>query len=129
MKSYFGVFFGGAIGSCLRFWLSTLVAQQFGKAFPVDVLCVNVIGSFIIGFFATLTGPDGNLLVASEMRQFVMIGILGGFTTFSSFSLETLNLIRDREWLWAGANIFLSVTLCLIAVWLGYTLALFVQNH
>lgn len=64
--------------------------------------------------------PDGRLFVPPDARAFLAIGLLGGYTTFSSFSLQTLNLVRDGEWLWATANIFLSLTLCLAAVWLGY---------
>jgi fluoride exporter len=82
-----------------------------------------VLGSFIIGFFATLTGPDGRIFAGTTTRQFVMTGILGGFTTFSSFSLQTLNLANDGEWLQAGGNIVASVVLCLVSVWLGYLLA------
>jgi CrcB protein len=83
------------------------------------------LGSFIIGFFAAMTGPDGRIIVSPEIRQFVMIGICGGYTTFSSFSLQTLNLLRDGEFLQAGFNIILSVILCLIFVWAGYILATF----
>ncbi len=95
----------------------------FGETFPWGTLFVNVAGSFIIGFFATLTGPDGRIFAGTTMRQFVMIGLLGGFTTFSSFSLQTLNLANDGEWLQAGGNIVASVVLCLLAVWLGHMLA------
>jgi len=82
---------------------------------------VNIAGSFIIGFFATLTGPDGRIFADTLTRQFVMIGFLGGYTTFSSFSLQTLALLQDGEWLLASANIALSA--CLLAVWAGYALA------
>jgi CrcB protein len=77
----------------------------------------------VIGFFGALTGPDGRIFVGTNARQFVMIGICGGFTTFSSFSLQTLNLMNDGEWVYAGGNIVGSVVLCLLAVWIGYALA------
>ena len=94
-----------------------------GETFPWGTLAINVVGSFIIGFFATLTGPDGRLLVAPDARQFVMVGLCGGFTTFSSFSLQTLNLLRDGDVLRAGGNVAGSVALCLVAVWLGHVAA------
>jgi len=81
------------------------------------------LGSLIIGFFATFTGIDGRLPVPLEARAFVMVGICGGFTTFSAFSLQTLELAREGRFLWAGANIILSVVLCLVAVALGHWLA------
>ena len=84
---------------------------------------MNVVGSFIIGFFATLTGPDGRVFAGTTARQFVMLGFCGGYTTFSSFSLQTLNLVNDGEWLYAGTNITGSVILCLAAVWAGHILA------
>jgi CrcB protein len=123
MESYIWVAVGGALGTTGRYWLSGVVAQLFGETFPWGTLIINVTGSFIIGFFAALTGPDGRVSVPSSARQFVMIGICGGYTTFSSFSLQTLNLVNDGELLYAGANIGLSVILCLIAVWAGYVLA------
>ena len=119
---YVCVGFGGALGTILRFWLSGLIAQAYGERFPMGTLVINVTGSFIIGIFATLTGPDGRLMVGSIPRQFFMIGICGGYTTFSSFSLQTLNLVRDGEWLYAGLNVILSVVLCLVAVWIGFAL-------
>ena len=88
-----------------------------GETFPWGTLIVNVIGSFMIGFFATITGPDGRCSSPRSARQFVMIGICGGYTTFSSFSLQTLNLANDGEFLYAGATSSALVVLCLIAVW------------
>ena len=123
MASYFWIAIGSALGGIARYWFSGVVARLIGETFPWGTLFINVIGSFIIGFFATLTGPDGRILVPSVARQFVMIGFCGGFTTFSSFSLQTLNLATDGEYLYAGLNIVLSVVLCLIAVWLGSILA------
>jgi len=123
MASYFWIAIGSALGGIARYWFSGVVARLIGETFPWGTLFINVIGSFIIGFFATLTGPDGRILVPSVARQFVMIGFCGGFTTFSSFSLQTLNLATDGEYLYAGLNIVLSVVLCLLAVWLGSILA------
>jgi CrcB protein len=111
---------GGALGTMLRFWISGVIAQAFGERFPAGTLVINATGSFIIGLFAALTGPDGRWMVGSLPRQFFMIGICGGYTTFSSFSLQTLNLARDGEWGYASLNIGLSLLLCLAGVWLGF---------
>jgi fluoride exporter len=125
MQSYLWIAIGGALGSVARYWCSGVAARLVGETFPWGTLIVNVLGSLIIGFFATMTGPDGRLLVGTIPRQFVMIGICGGYTTFSSFSLQTLNLLNDGEWLYAGVNIVASVIFCLLAVWLGHIAA----NH
>ncbi len=122
--AYLWVALGGALGSVGRYWLSGLVASRFGESFPFGTLVINVTGSFLIGIFAALALPEGRMDSQSRAfaTQFLMIGICGGYTTFSSFSLQTLNLLRDREWLYAGGNVILSVVLCLIAVWLGWLL-------
>lgn len=120
MSIYLLIALGGALGSVARFALSGVVAQHIGETFPWGTLIVNVSGSFVIGFFATLTEPEGRLLVGPEGRQFFMTGVLGGFTTFSSFSLQTLSLARDGDWLRAGGNAVGSLVLCLLAVWLGH---------
>ena len=91
---YIAVGLGGALGTFGRYAVSGVVAHAFGETFPWGTLIVNVTGSFIIGFFATLTAPDGRLFVGGTTRQFVMTGLCGGYTTFSSFSLQTLNLMR-----------------------------------
>jgi fluoride exporter len=122
MLAYLWVAIGGALGSMGRFWLSGIVAARFGESFPLGTLVINVTGSFVIGIFAALTAPDISNSYRATIIQFFMIGICGGYTTFSSFSLQTLNLLREREWLYAGGNVILSVVLCMIAVWLGYLL-------
>lgn len=119
MGMYVWVAIGGAIGTAGRYWLSGVVARLIGETFPWGTLLVNVTGSFVIGFFASLTGPDGRVYATSSARQFVMTGVCGGYTTFSSFSLQTLNLANDGDMLRAGANVGLSVVLCLVAVWAG----------
>jgi len=119
--TYLWIAIGSALGGVGRYWCSGFIAERFGETFPWGTLTVNVVGSAIIGFVATLTGPDGRMLVPSEARQFVMIGILGGFTTFSSFSLQTLTLSADGEWAYAAGYIVLSLLLCLLGVWLGHS--------
>jgi CrcB protein len=113
---------GSALGGVARYGLGGIVARSFGETFPWGTLVVNVTGSFLIGLVATVTGPDGRVLVSPVTRQFWMPGIFGGFTTFSSFSLQTLSLAQDGEWLRAGGNVALSIVLCLAGVWLGATL-------
>lgn len=120
MVTYLWIALGGALGSMARFGCSSLVANWFGQAFPWGTLIINVVGSFVIGLFSTVTGPDGRYLVPGDIRQFVMVGICGGYTTFSSFSLQTLTLLQDGEPVRACLNVGLSVVLCLLFVWLGY---------
>ena len=122
-RAYLYVAVGGALGSVARFWLTALVAEILGPQFPWGTILINVLGSFVIGFYATFTGPDGRVTASFDARAFVMVGICGGFTTFSAFSLQTLQLARQNQSLEAGANILLSVVLCLAAVWLGHIAA------
>jgi CrcB protein len=98
-----------------------LASRLIGETFPWGTLIA--VGSFIIGLFATLTGPDGKFFVGTTARQFVMVGFCGGYTTFSSFSLQTLNVLNDEEWLQAGANAALSFALGMLSVWVGFALA------
>jgi fluoride exporter len=119
---------GSAIGGVARYWCSGVVARLVGETFPWGTLIVNVIGSFLIGLIATVSGTDGRFLIPPEARQFLMVGILGGFTTFSSFSLQTLTLARDGQWLLVGANIVGSVVLCLVMVWAGHALATLINR-
>ena len=123
MITYLWIGIGGALGSMARYGCSRLAAEWVGEVFPWGTLFINVLGSFVIGVFATLTGPDGRIIVAPDARQFVIVGLCGGYTTFSSFSLQTLNLVRAGDILAAGLNIVGSVVLCLVAVWLGYLAA------
>ena len=120
---YFWVAVGGAIGSMARLWLGVKVTLLTGLAFPWGTILVNIIGSLVIGFVATWTGPNGRVAVPVNAQAFVMVGLCGGFTTFSAFSLQTFELARDGRLLYAAANIMLSVLLCLSAVALGHWLA------
>ena len=124
MVSYILVMLGGALGTGARFCVSGFIAERGGEFFPLGTLVVNVTGSFIIGFLAAFTDPEGAVLISPRLRQFLMIGVCGGYTTFSSFSLQTLDLARDGDWLKAFLNIGLSLCCCLAAVWLGRILAL-----
>jgi CrcB protein len=126
--SYFWIAVGSALGGVFRYWCSGVAARLFGETFPWGTLIVNVVGSFVIGLFFTLTGPDGRLLTSSTARQFVMVGLCGGYTTFSSFSLQTLTLLQNGELLSAGANIVASVLLCMLAVWVGHIAAAYINQ-
>jgi fluoride exporter len=119
MLSYVWVCLGGAIGSGARFWVSGLIAEKIGQTFPYGTLVVNVTGSLIIGVFAAMTVPEGRWILSPSAREFLMIGVCGGYTTFSSFSVQTLALAQEGEWFRAAANSIASFALCLIAVWLG----------
>lgn len=129
ITAYLWVAIGGALGSMARFWMAALVAELLGPEFPYGpqlpwgTILINILGSFVIGFFATFTGPGGRFVVSFDARAFVMVGICGGFTTFSAFSLQTLDLMRGNHWGQATANILISVIVCLLAVWAGHLLA------
>jgi CrcB protein len=118
--TYLWVALGSAVGGMARYGVSGLAARSFGSLFPWGTLIVNVAGSALIGLLAAAASPDARWVLSPDARALLMIGFCGGFTTFSTFSLETLNLLRNGEWLWAGANIVFSVVLCLVLVWLGY---------
>jgi CrcB protein len=122
MITYLLVALGSALGGMARYGCSGLLARTIGETFPWGTLAVNVAGSLVIGLFTALTGPDGRILVAPDLRLFVTIGFCGGFTTFSSFSLQTLELVRAGELGAAGLNVALSLGLCLLTVWLGFAL-------
>ncbi len=110
----------GLIGTLLRYWLSGFVARRYGETFPVGTLVVNVIGCLIAGAVFNLT--EERFLVNPTLRTVILIGLLGGFTTFSSYGLQTFTLLRDGEFGFASLNIVVSNVLGLLMVWIGYSL-------
>ena len=112
---------GSVLGGVARYLLSVFI--QLIPGFPWATLFVNVTGSFIIGFYSTLSGPDGRLFASVRQRQFVMTGFCGGYTTFSTFSLETFTLLQGGLVQTALLNIAVSVVTWLVAVWIGHALA------
>lgn len=124
MVDYILVMIGGALGTGARFWVSGLVADHVGQPFPLGTLVVNITGSFAVGLFAAFVDPEGSWLISPRLREFFMIGLCGGYTTFSSFSIQTLDLVRDGDWFKAGLNTGLSLVGCLAAVWLGRVVGL-----
>jgi len=111
---------GGAIGTLARYGINLMVTAWLGEAMPWGTIGINVSGSFLIGLFAALTEPGGRWMVPPDIRLFVLVGLCGGYTTFSSFSLQTLALFQAGEPGRAIANVLLSVLFCLLSVWLGY---------
>ena len=120
MLGYIWVSIGSAVGGAARFWISGVIATRWGQTFPYGTLGVNVTGSFVIGLLAALSVPEGRWFMNPPMRELLMIGFCGGYTTFSSFSLQTLALLQEGEWWRAAANAIASFVLCLLAVWIGY---------
>ena len=127
--TYLTVMAGGAAGVGTRMFLSNWIANQFGQAFPWGTMIVNVTGCLIIGAFTGLTGPDSMTMTSPLVRQVVTVGFLGGFTTYSSFSLQTINLLAEGEVLYGMANITLTLVLCLIGTWSGLALAGLLQSR
>lgn len=117
MTQILAIAMGGALGSVLRFWMSGWVSGILGRGFPYGTLMVNVSGSLLMGFLYVLLVDKFN--ASDEWRAFLLIGLLGGFTTFSSFSMETFDFIATGEVFKAFMNIVLSVAVCLVATWLG----------
>ncbi|HUJ11871.1 MAG TPA: fluoride efflux transporter CrcB [Verrucomicrobiae bacterium] len=127
---------GGAIGTASRYGLNGLISGHQAKhypwavAFPLGTLVVNVTGCFVIGFLAAVSGPAmGRAWLRPEGRDFLMIGFCGGYTTFSSYGLQTLNLARDSEWLFAGLNLIGSNVIGLLMVYLGIVTGRFLQSR
>lgn len=120
MIGYLWIGLGGALGSMGRAWLAITVARITGPQFPWATMLINITGSFAIGFFGTFRTSGSRFAVPVDVRAFVMVGICGGFTTFSSFSLQTLKLARGGRVAQALGNIALAVALCLLAVAAGH---------
>ncbi len=116
--NYLLVGIGAGIGGSLRYWLSAVVYKILPTYFPFGTLAVNVIGSFILGIL--IFGLDEKELLSPTLKLLLAIGFCGGFTTFSTFSFETINLLRDSEFLFVGLNIILNVVLTMIGVYLAY---------
>jgi CrcB protein len=119
-RLYAAVAAGSALGALARYLCSVAAVALLGPAFPWGTLTVNVLGSLLIGLYASLSEPDGRLLASPAQRQFVMAGFCGGFTTFSIFSLETLLLVDRQEFDLAAIYVAVSVALWLVSVWIGY---------
>lgn len=122
MSTFLLVCLGSALGGGLRYGIAEWMAHRFGNSFPLGTLLVNVSGCFVIGLLAAMIEPGSRFVLGPGARLFWMVGVLGGFTTFSSFSLQTLLLAKSGQWTAAGANIVLSIVLCLAMVSLGFTL-------
>ncbi len=113
---------GGALGSLARWGLAMAAGRWLGQGFPWGTVLINIVGSFVIGWFGGLTGPAGRMTVPEAARAFVMVGICGGFTTFSSFSLQTVELMRAGYTGRAFGNVVASVVICLLATLVGLRL-------
>lgn len=114
---------GGAAGVGSRVFVYELATQLLGESFPWGTVIANISGCFIIGLFAGLSGPDAPLFISPITRQIVMTGFLGGYTTYSSFSLQTITLLSNGQFLYASANVFFTLVLCLLGTWIGLTIA------
>jgi CrcB protein len=121
--TYLAIAIGSALGGLARYGTGLLAVTLWGRGFPWGTIIINTLGSFVIGGFATLTGPDGRVYVAPLGRQLVMVGICGGYTTFSAFSLETLQLMQAGRSFAAAANVGVSLALGLLGVWFGHACA------
>lgn len=120
LSQYLAIAAGGAIGASLRFAVSEWLVHLFGRAFPFGTLLVNILGSFVLGLLYGLLVTEQ--LAPNPWRIFIGIGVLGAFTTFSTFSMDTVLLLQQGAWLKAGANVVLNLVLCLTLAWLGLKL-------
>ncbi len=127
-NTFFWIGLGSALGGMARFGLSVFFAARLGQNFPWGTIFVNISGSFAIGIFAAMADEPGRFSLSIGMRQFLMVGVCGGFTTFSSFSIQTLELMRDGHLSQAMANVVSSVLFCLLAVWGGHHFGQFLNT-
>ena len=125
---YLWVFIGSALGGMARYWVTVVAARRFGEAFPWGTIMINISGSFLIALLGALTIEHGGLPASPDLRAFTMAGFCGGYTTVSSFALQTLLLAHGREWRQAAANVLISVVFCTAAAWLGFVAGA-VINH
>jgi len=121
LQNYVYVFLGAGLGGALRYWGSDFVFKFLPPTFPYGTLFVNVLGSFIIGL--VMFYLDSNQLISRELRVFLTTGFCGGLTTFSTFSFETINFLRDREFLYAGINVLVNVILTILALFVAYKIS------
>lgn len=126
MQNYLIVFLGAGIGGVLRYWGSNYVYKFLPPTFPYGTLAVNVVGSFFLGMFIYFL--DSNQLINQQVRVFLTVGICGGLTTFSTFSYETINFLKERDYLLAGSNIILNLFLTLVALFIAYKLSKFISG-
>ncbi|MDH7604600.1 MAG: fluoride efflux transporter CrcB [Melioribacter sp.] len=127
MQNYIIVFIGAGIGGVLRYWLSGFVYKFLPPTFPYGTLSVNVLGSFIIGI--VMYYLDANELISTQLRLFLTIGFCGGLTTFSTFSYETINFLKEREYYYAGLNILLNLLLTLFVLFVSYKLSKIISGE
>jgi CrcB protein len=116
-KNYLLVFVGGGLGAGFRYWLSGVIPRLAGTGFPYGVFTINILGCFLIGLL--MSAFEERFIITPALRIFLTIGILGGFTTFSTFSYEAISLLRDAEIFKASLYVIGSVTLCLLGTYLG----------
>ncbi len=126
MQNYVVVFIGAGLGGILRYWSSAFVYKFLSTDFPYGTLFVNVLGSFLIGIFMYYL--DANEMISVETRIFLTTGFCGGLTTFSTFSFETINFLKEREFLFAGLNILSNVVITLLVLFIAYKLSKFISG-